>query len=108
MVFVSAVSPCEGTDVSGRGGAVRILKGRTVGEGILDFDCATAGEFGGTLKGFTGVGICGYGTLWYFNAKADWNIDIMRSAHTRPYTKRMKSGVSRATQSVIQGLNTHQ
>ena len=26
FVFVFAVPPCEGTDVSGRGGAIRILK----------------------------------------------------------------------------------
>ena len=60
---------------------------RTVGEGILDFDYVTVDEFGGTFKGFTGVGMGEYGYLGYFNARADWNIDIMRGAHTPPSTK---------------------
>ena len=56
----------------------------TVGERILGFVCDTAGELAGVLKGFTGVGMGGNGSLGYFTAKADWNIDIMSSAHTPP------------------------
>ena len=42
----------------------------TMGERILDFDyCDRAGEFGGMLKCFTGVGIGGNESLGYFNAK---------------------------------------
>ena len=56
-----------------------------MGERIFGFVwCETAGELAGVLKGFTGVGIGGNGSLGYFNAKADWNIDIMSSAHTPP------------------------
>ena len=63
----------------------------TAGERILDFVCCdTAGELAGVLNGFIGVGIGGNGSLGYFNAKADWNIDIMSSAHTPPSTKERK------------------
>ena len=61
------------------------LSGRTVRERILDFDCcATAGEFGGTLKGFTGAGISGYGSLGISTRKLVGisYINIIRSAHT--------------------------
>ena len=52
----------------------------------MDFDCVTAGEPGGTFIGFTGVGMGGYESLGYLNAKADF--DIMRSAHTPASTRR--------------------
>jgi len=78
--------------------------GRTAGERILDFVCCdTAGELAGVLNGFTGVGMGGNGSLGYFNAKADWNIDIMSSAHTPPSAKgglsipeRIRSGLGYA------------
>ena len=44
----------------------------------------------GVLNGFTGVGMCGSRSLGYFNAKADWNIDIMGSVYTPPSTKERK------------------
>lgn len=66
----------------------KILGEHTVGERIFDFDCcATAGELAVILKGFTGVDIGGNGSLGYFNAKADWNIDIRSSEHTPPSVK---------------------
>ena len=62
--------------------------GRTVGEMSLGFDCCgRAGEFGRTLKYFTRVGIGGYASLGYFNAREDWNISVTRSARTPPSTK---------------------
>jgi hypothetical protein len=51
----------------------------------LDFD--TAGELNEVLKGFTGVDMDGNGSLGYFSAKADWNIDIRSSEQTPPSTK---------------------
>ena len=75
----------------GTRGHIQVLGERTVGERILDFVCwDTDGELAGVLKGFTGVGMGGNGSLGYFNAKADWNIDIMSSAHTPPSTKGWK------------------
>lgn len=63
-------------------------RGHTVGERILDFVCCdTAGELAGMLKGFTGVGMVGNGSLGYFNANADWSIDINSNAHTLPSMK---------------------
>ena len=61
--FGSAMPPCEGADVSGRGGAVTILKDVPAGERILSFDSVAAGGSGGMLKGFTGVSMDGYGSL---------------------------------------------
>ena len=69
-----------------------------------------AGKFGGTLKGFTGVGMGGYGSPGYFNAKADRNIDIMRSVHTPSSTNRdekwLQHGYAKCIP--IQCLNTYQ
>ena len=62
-------------------------RGRTAGERILGFVCDAAGELAAVLKGFIGVGMGGNGSLGYVNAKADWNIDDMSSAHTPPSTK---------------------
>ena len=59
----------------------------TAGERIFGFVCDMAVELAEVLKGFTGVGMGGNGSLGYFNAKADWNIDIISSAHTPPSTK---------------------
>ena len=42
------------------------------------------------LKGFTGVGMGGNGSLGYFSAKADWKIDVRSSAHTPPSAKGQK------------------
>lgn len=56
-----------------------------MGERIFDFD--TAGELDEALKGFIGVAMGGYGSLGYFKAKADWNIDIRSSEHTLPSTR---------------------
>ena len=90
MVFASAASLSANSSEYTR--ADLSSKGRTAGERILDFVCCdTAGELAGVLKGFTGVGMGGNGSLGYFNAKADWNIDIMSSAHTPPSTKGRKA-----------------
>lgn len=86
MVFASAASlsanPNEYTKVR------LSSRRRTVGERILCLVCCdTAGELAEVLKGFTGVDMGGNGSLGYFNAKADWNMDIMSSPHTPPSTK---------------------
>lgn len=86
MVFASEASlsahPSKYTGVFSNSG------GHTVGERILDFECCdNAGELAEVLNGFTGVGMGGNGSLGYFNAKADWNIDINNSAHTLPSMK---------------------
>ena len=61
------------------------MSGHTVGEKTSEFDrCGTTSEFGRPLKGFSGTGVGGNGSLGYFNAKADWNTDIIRSAHAHP------------------------
>ena len=74
----------------------------TVGERILGFDyCGRAGELGGMLKCFTGVGIGGNETPRYFNAKADWNMDIIRSTRMPPPVKHDESSFSMAAQRVF-------
>ena len=90
MVFAFVVSPSANPSEYMR---VRLSsRGRTAGERILGFVCCdTAGDLAGVLKGFTGVDMGGNGSLGYFNAKADWNIDIMSSAHTPPSTKGCKA-----------------
>ena len=45
------------------------------------------------VDGFTGACTGCYGSLGYFNAKADWNIGIMRSAHTPPSAGQIQHGV---------------
>lgn len=91
----------------------------TAGERILGFECDTAGELAELLKGFTGVGMGGNGSLGYFNAKADWNIDVKSSAHTPPSMKKGKMvsacqdkahiylGVSDTHQSEISSTKNH-
>lgn len=83
MVFASAVSLSTNSSEYTR---IRLnSRGHTIGERILDFVCCdTAGELAWVLKGFAGVGMGWNGSLGYFNAKADWNMDIMSSAHTPP------------------------
>ena len=89
MVFVSAASLSTNTREHTR--FHLRSKGHTAGERILDLVCRDeAGELTGVLKGFTGVGMGGNGSLGYFNANADWNIDIMSSAHTPPSVKGWK------------------
>lgn len=83
MVFASVAS--LSTHVNKYMRACSSSGGHTVGERILDFVCCdTAGELAEILNGFTGVGMGGNGSLGYFNAKADWKIDINSNAHTPP------------------------
>ena len=56
-----------------------------MGERILDSN--TAGDFDRALKGFGGVCMCGNGSIGYFNAKRDWNIDTGSNEHAPPATK---------------------
>ena len=51
----------------------------------MDFDAA--GELDGILKGFTSVGMGRNGSLGYFNAKADLDIDTRSSKCKPPSTK---------------------
>jgi hypothetical protein len=89
MVFASVVSPSA--DPRKYTGAHSSFRERTVGERILDFvSCDTAGELAGVLKGLTGVDMDGNGSLGYFNAKADWNMDIMSSAHAPPSARQFQ------------------
>ena len=68
MAFVSAALPCGKIYECKRAQLDSSL--HTVGERILDFDyCDRAGESGGTLKCFTGVGIGGNEAPGYINAK---------------------------------------
>ena len=86
MVFAFVASPCAKPREYTR--VISSSRGHTAGERILGFVCCdTADEFPGVLKGFVGVDMGGNGSLGYVNAKADWNIDDMSSAHTPPSTE---------------------
>ena len=100
MAFVSAALPCGEIYECKRAQLDSSL--HTVGERILDFDyCGRAGEFGGMLKCFTGVGIGGNETPGYFNAKADRSMDIRRSIRMPPPVKHDESSFNMAAQRVF-------
>ena len=53
----------------------------------------------GRLKGFTGVGTGRYESLGYFNAKVDWDINIVRSVYIHASLRsRIKSSFGIAAQ----------